>query len=268
MTKLACFPLGRILLHLLAMLGHGAVRFHIAGILREARPLANVAAFLAQMPARILQTFLRYLTRPLKPCTPFRGAAPPLMPEMLHPGDVLLSEGNTRAAVIVKRVTRSTWSHVSMYVGPLDDGPDPRCIVEADMAAGVRSIRLSELDAVNVRVLRPAMLNDIDRCRLADWIVSQIGSKYDVKHAFTLAFELLRPSRLPLFRTPSCITANSTTRFICCSLLAHAFATVECPIVSVEMGGRFAASADHRRLTPGDFERAPVFEVIALTNQA
>jgi hypothetical protein len=35
MANLARFRLGRILLHLLAMLGDGAVRFHAAGILRE-----------------------------------------------------------------------------------------------------------------------------------------------------------------------------------------------------------------------------------------
>jgi hypothetical protein len=35
MEKLASFRLGRILLHLLAMCGDRAVRFHTAGILRE-----------------------------------------------------------------------------------------------------------------------------------------------------------------------------------------------------------------------------------------
>jgi hypothetical protein len=35
MATLARFRLGRIVLHLLAMLGDRAVRFHTAGILRE-----------------------------------------------------------------------------------------------------------------------------------------------------------------------------------------------------------------------------------------
>jgi hypothetical protein len=35
------------------------------------------------------------------------------------------------------------------------------CVVEADIAAGVRSIRLSELNALHVRVLRPIGLNDM-----------------------------------------------------------------------------------------------------------
>ena len=35
MLTLARFSLGRVLLHLLAMMGDGAFRFHAAGILRE-----------------------------------------------------------------------------------------------------------------------------------------------------------------------------------------------------------------------------------------
>jgi hypothetical protein len=35
MLTLARFGLGRVLLHLVAMLGDGAFRFHAAGILRE-----------------------------------------------------------------------------------------------------------------------------------------------------------------------------------------------------------------------------------------
>jgi hypothetical protein len=35
MLTLARFRLGRVLLHLLAMLGDGCVRFHVAGIIRD-----------------------------------------------------------------------------------------------------------------------------------------------------------------------------------------------------------------------------------------
>src|SRR5260221_13509733 len=113
----------------------------------------------------ILRRILRhmvaaFLTQPVK-----RGLATATDPAFLSPvlrnGDVLLTEGNTRAASLVKRLTRSTWSHVSMYVGPLEEGPDPLCVVEADLAAGVRAIRISELEMMNVRVLRPVRLGDV-----------------------------------------------------------------------------------------------------------
>jgi Permuted papain-like amidase enzyme, YaeF/YiiX, C92 family len=181
---------------------------------------------------------------------------------ILRNGDVLLAEGNTRAAALVKRLTRSTWSHVAMYVGPLDDGPNPRCIVEADVAAGVRSIRLSELEALNFRVLRPVALDDADRGRLAEWVISRIGGEYDLKHAWALARTflpaLLKSSLQP---TPSGIAGNAT-RFICSTLLANAFAVVGSPIPPIRTPVSAVSAADHRYVIPSDFESAPIFEVV------
>jgi len=74
-----------------------------------------------------------------------------------------------------------------MYVGPLEEGPDPRCIVEADIAQGVRAIRLSELEGMNVRVLRSHCPDDALRSAWPEWVVSQIGGEYDLKHAWVLA---------------------------------------------------------------------------------
>ena len=43
-AQLARFSLGRVLLHLIAMLGDGAVRFHAAGIARELYWVAGATA--------------------------------------------------------------------------------------------------------------------------------------------------------------------------------------------------------------------------------
>src|SRR5258708_36729635 len=85
---------------------------------------------------RLIGALARYLAQPVKRYSPATDADPQSLSAVLHHGDVLLTEGNTRVAALVKRITRSTWSHVSMYVGPLEKGPDPLCIVEADIAAG------------------------------------------------------------------------------------------------------------------------------------
>ena len=75
----------------------------------------------------------------------------------------------------------------------------------------------------------------------------QIGREYDLKRAWQLAASLLRGgSKAPTPPAPSFI-AESATRFICSTLLAHAFALVGMPILYV---------------IPGDFESAPVFEVL------
>jgi hypothetical protein len=95
-----------------------------------------------------------YLDQPLRQ-DGSATAGPQSLAATLLPGDVLLADGNTRAAALVRRITRSKWSHVAMYVGALEEGPDPKCVVEADVAAGVRSVRLSEFNGLQVRTLRP-----------------------------------------------------------------------------------------------------------------
>jgi hypothetical protein len=208
----------------------------------------------------VLGALAAFLTQPVK--RPATTTDPGSLSAVLRNGDVLLTEGNTRAAALVKRLTQSTWSHVSMYVGPLEDGPDPRCIVEADIAAGVRAIRLSELEAQNIRVLRPIGLNDADRGRLAEWVVSRIGGEYDLKHAWALARSFLPvPPKLSFPHAPNGI-AEGATRFICSTLLANAFALVGHPIPAIATAVVAVSTPDHRYVIPSDFERAPVFEVV------
>ena len=49
MAELARFSLGRVLLHLITMLGDRAVRFHAAGIMRELSWVAEAMALLARV---------------------------------------------------------------------------------------------------------------------------------------------------------------------------------------------------------------------------
>jgi hypothetical protein len=219
------------------------------------RPISDVRV-------RLLAALAVFLTQPVKRYGPAMTTDPESLSAVLRNGDVLLTDGNTRAAALIRRITRSTWSHVSMYVGPLEQGPDPRCIVEADMAAGVRSIRLSELQGQNVRVLRPIGLNDAARDRLAEWVISQIGGEYDLEHAWALARRFLRVApKSSITPAPNGI-AHSASRFICSSLLANAFALVGYPILPIHTAVAAVSTADHRYVMPGDFESAPVFEVV------
>jgi hypothetical protein len=265
MTTFARFSGGRIFLHLLAMVGDRSVRFHVAGIIRELPCVAAALTLLTRAWIRLIGALVLYLAQPIKSANPQLSSYPKSLAAALNRGDVLLSHGNTRVAALIRRITQSPWSHVSMYVGPLDDGPDPLCVVEADMAAGVRSIRLSELNALRVRVLRPVGLNDIDRSRLVDWVVSRIGCEYDLTHAWGLGRKFLRLPLPRCFRSSSNTITDSTTRFICCSLLAHAFALVGYPILPEQLEVSLTATMD-RNLTPGDFERMSGFEVVGPIN--
>jgi len=106
---------------------------------------------------RLISAVALYLARPVRHNGASAIVDPQSLSSILRPGDVLLTDGNTRAAALVRLITKSSWAHVAMYVGPLEEGPDPRCIVEADVIFGVRSVPLSELKGLGVRVLRTGL---------------------------------------------------------------------------------------------------------------
>jgi len=64
-AQLARFSLGRVLLHLVAMLGDRAVRFHVAGIARELSWAARATVLPAHVRTRLVDALALYLERSL-----------------------------------------------------------------------------------------------------------------------------------------------------------------------------------------------------------
>src|SRR5215472_7678675 len=108
--------------------------------------IGTIGRLLETARNRAMSALALYLARPLDQFSTATSVDRRALAAVLRRGDVLLCAGNTRCADLVKRLTQSTWSHVSMYVGPIEDTPDPLCVVEADIVDGVRPIRLSQLD--------------------------------------------------------------------------------------------------------------------------
>jgi uncharacterized protein YycO len=202
-----------------------------------------VGSLLSRTRVCLVGALARYLAEPVS--RPAAIGDVLALSALLRPGDVLLIGGNTRAAALVRRVTRSPWAHVSIYVGPLEAGDDPCCIVEADISAGVRAVPLSEFKGQRARIVRPLGLNNADRQRLADWLVGHIGDPYDLAHAWALGRWFLN---VPASRT----MAQDAKRFICSTLLVQAFLFVGHPI----------AVSHPRSIVPRDFESAAGFEVV------
>jgi len=200
-------------------------------------------SLLLRIRASLVGAVARYLAEPVSRAATTGDVL--ALSALLRPGDVLLTEGNTRVAALVCRVTRSPWAYVSIYVGPLEPGDDPRCVIEADISAGVRAVPLSEFKGQRARIVRPLGLHETDRQRLADWLVGRIGHPYDLAHALALGLWFLK---LPGPRT----MVQDAKRFICSSLLVQAFLFVGHPIVASEA----------RYVVPGDFESAAGFEVV------
>jgi hypothetical protein len=202
-----------------------------------------------------------YLAKPVDEFSMLTTADQQALATVLRRGDVLLSAGSTRCAELVKRLTQSRWSHVSMYVGALEDASDPLCVVEAHIAGGVRAIRLSELDARRICVLRPVGLDDTDRGRLAESVLRYVGSEYDFAHAWLLARSLLLRRWWARLRSVPTTMGRSATRFICSGLIAQAFALIGHSILPA--GGTVSdREAYDKFLVPADFEHASVFAIV------
>jgi hypothetical protein len=195
------------------------------------------------------------------------------LPSLLQPGDVILVAGKSRFASIVCRLTRSSWSHVAIYVGP-GHHPDPlHCIVEADVEAGVRLITLDRLANHDIQVVRASRLPETKRQELIDYLLARVGLRYDLHHVFDLArLILFAPSPLGRWLSPRTVRRADPTRAVCSTLVAHALFTAgvsvgASPFVAArlqhaagEMQVDLQAALDY--LVPGDFERLPEFELI------
>jgi hypothetical protein len=66
MAELARFGVGRVLLHLIAMLGDGAFRFHAAGIMREVTWVAGATTFLTRARTHLIGAPALYLAQPVR----------------------------------------------------------------------------------------------------------------------------------------------------------------------------------------------------------
>ena len=125
----------------------------------------------------------------------------------------------------------------------------------------MRAIRLSDLDARRISVLRPVRLDDTERARLAESVLRHIGSEYDLAHAWLLARSLLVRRWWARLRSVHTAMGRSATRFICSSLIAQAFALIGHSILPA--GGTVSdRKAPDQFLVPADFERASVFAIV------
>ena len=221
-----------------------------------------------------------YLERPLPGYEP---ATPPdfeALQRCLHPGDVLLIEGSSRIAGMIKYLTESTWSHAALCVGevPGTVGPDGEAhvLVEANASTGIESSPLSKYRNSHVRICRPVALTPPDRKTLLEFVMARIGHEYDLKNVFDLArylFPLPIPARFR--RRMIALGAGSPSRAICSTLIAEAFQQVRYPILQRvkradddrKVKSQFARDEilhirHHSLYTPRDFDISPFFAII------
>jgi len=226
----------------------------------------------------------RYLQKPVHGFEPFTPSDPEALRQSLEPGDVLLVEGNNNISGVIKYLTQSTWSHAALCVGdalgPPKSGEQPKILIDAEAAPGVRAVALSEFAHFNTRICRPVGLTAEDRNKVVNFAVSRLGMLYDTRQILDLARYLFPypPVPVAIRRRLLAIGSGDPTRAICSTLIAEAFYSIRYPILPerVVIDGKTYGVApyvqgevEHIRkyglFTPRDFDVSPYFEVIKPT---
>ena len=202
----------------------------------------------------------------------------------LRPGDVLLVEGRSRVAEVIKLITQSPWTHAALYLGRLSDIADPkvrtlveayyqgdpedRLVLEALLGEGTVINPLDKYRRDHLRICRPSGLSPEDAQRVIGYSARRLGVGYDVRHLLDLARFLFPWGVLPRRWRSSLFqhNAGTPTRTVCSCLLAEAFSQVDFPILPfIDRGDdgsiRFF-KRNPRLFTPRDFDYSPYFEII------
>jgi hypothetical protein len=236
----------------------------------------------------VLDRFGRWLARHLETQTPSEAPYVPsdrqALRRTLRTGDVLLVAGSSTLSTAIKYLTQSTWSHAALYVGDMLDQPvngdEPHVLIEVTATDGCISIPLSKYEHFHTRICRPVGLTEADREALVEFMISRLGSKYDMRNIFDLARYLLPTPPIPsrFRRRMIAFGSGEPTRTICSTLIAEAFGRIAYPILPRierlrdEEGGvsRFRRREilhirHHSLYAPADFDLSPYFEIVKPT---
>ncbi len=209
---------------------------------------------------------------------------PLAMRRALRPADVVLVAGGSKFSAAIKYLTQSTWSHAALYVGDTlnqaNPGADRHMLIEVDVADGCVAVPLSKYDNYHTRICRPIGLTLDDRDDVIQFMVSRLGTQYDMRNIIDLARYFLPTPPVPARwrRRMIALGSGEPTRAICSTLIAEAFGRVRYPILP-RVERIKARSSDlnrerrreilhirhHSLYAPADFDLSPYFKIIKPT---
>ncbi len=202
----------------------------------------------------------------------------------VRPCDVLLVEGQSRVSNVIRVITQSPWTHAALYIGRLHDIEDPdlrkivqhhyqgepedQLVIESLLGYGTVVHNLRRYEHDHLRISRPDRLGAKDAQQVVRYAVSRLGVDYDVRQIFDLArflfpwFLLPRRWRSTLFQQ----RPGFSTRTVCSTMIAEAFAFVQFPILPLVKQTENDEIRLYRRnpklCTPSDFDYSPYFKII------
>ncbi|MEX3010931.1 YiiX/YebB-like N1pC/P60 family cysteine hydrolase [Hoeflea sp. TYP-13] len=215
---------------------------------------------------------------------PYTPSDPETLERTLRSGDILLVEGNQKISAAIKYLTQSTWSHAALYVGDAcgepNKGDDRRQLIEVVIGEGCIASPLKKYATYNTRICRPVGLTGDDRRAVVEFMISRIGTKYDLKNIFDMLRFFLPTPPVPVRwrRRMLSFGSGDPTRAICSSLIAQAFQSVRYPILPEirRLPGHMTAQSTYSRreilhirhhslFTQRDFDLSPYFRVVKPT---
>ncbi|BAT61682.1 hypothetical protein GJW-30_1_04242 [Variibacter gotjawalensis] len=226
---------------------------------------------------RLSNIIARHLSEPYRGYEPLAASSPEALRRLLQPGDVLLVEGNTRVAGVIRYLTQSMWSHAALYVGPIagtrDENGDPHVFIEAELNVGVATAPLSKYAQFHTRVCRPVGLSAQDCAAVCSYALARRGLDYDLKNITDLMRYLL-PLPMPkrFRRRMMALGSGDPTKIICSALIAQAFQSVRYPILAKATSAPTRSARreileirHHSLYAPRDFDISPYFAVVKPT---
>lgn len=202
----------------------------------------------------------------------------------LKPGDVLLVEGRSKVADIIKMITQSIWTHSILYLGRINEvddydlrerihkyydyHEDDQLIIESLLGVGTIVAKLDKYEFDHLRICRPTGLTHADAQKVVEYAVLQLGTDYNVRHLLDLARFMFPYGILPRHWRSSLFEHNAgiPTETICSTMMAEAFASVHFPIQPVlrqdDDGKLKLFRRNSKLITPPDFDYSPYFDVV------
>ncbi|MCF6193827.1 MAG: hypothetical protein L3J46_05795, partial [Kangiellaceae bacterium] len=121
----------------------------------------------------------------------------------IKPGDVVLVEGRSRVADVIRIITQSRWSHSAIYIGRIheihsqqvreklleyfDAKPETQLLVEGILGKGIIVTPLTEYMQDNLRICRASTISAQDVQHVVGYCVNKLGTAYNVRQLFDLA---------------------------------------------------------------------------------
>ncbi len=202
----------------------------------------------------------------------------------IKPCDVVLVEGLSKVADVIKTITQSSWSHAALYIGRLHDISDPRIrqkvksvydgqpdeqlIVESQLGLGTVIRPLHVYEGRHLRICRPHELSFQDAQKILNFAILRLGTEYDLRAIMDLARFYLPWTILPRKWRSSLFnySPGDSTQTVCSTMIAEAFASVHYPVLPlvkrIEDGNVRVFHRNPKLHTPSDFDYSPYFDII------